>query len=59
MTAGFALAIAFFPHVFFLHVTEMTVRNWITVGGVTAAGLFVLFGGTLVLRPIEARLKKR
>ena len=59
MCAGFALAVAFLPHVFFLHVTEMTVREWVVAGGVTAAGLLVLVGGTLVLKPIERKLKKR
>lgn len=56
MSAGFALAVAFFPHVFFLHVTEMTLRDWIVAGGVTAAGLLLLVGGTLVLKKIEKKL---
>jgi hypothetical protein len=36
----------------------MTLRDWIVAGGVAAAGLLVLIGGMLVLKPIESRLQK-
>ena len=55
MSIGFVCAVAFLPNVFTLNVYEMTARHWIMLSAITAAGIFVLILGTLIVQP---RVKK-
>ena len=57
MSVGFACAVAFLPNVFSLNVFEMTARHWIMLSAITAAGVFVLIFGTLLVTPILKKLE--
>ncbi|MBR4906326.1 MAG: HAD-IC family P-type ATPase, partial [Clostridia bacterium] len=57
MSVGFVCAVAFLPNVFALNVFEMTVRHWIMLSAITAAGVAVLILGTLLVTPVLKKLE--
>ena len=55
MTLGFIDAVAAMPEMFYLHTGALGANDWLTLAGITAVGVGLLLGGTLLVAP---RMKK-